>query len=256
MDRYLKGVDYGVETESPVRIFVMGENRWRNEQIWPPSDVDPLELYLSAAAGATGEGRLGPSPPQAGSAPSVIDSDPAEPLSDPYEVFGPHDYRGLGDGEDVLVFDSDPLEHDREVTGPIAAEIYLSCDCPDTDLWVRLLDVAPDGSVFNLMSPGLDVQRASYRNPEKGRQLLEPDRIYRLRLDRLMTSHLFRAGHRIRVQISTAFFPHFSRNLHSGELETVSGRMRKAQVSIHHQAEHPSRIVLPVRLNRRPAPPR
>lgn len=256
MDRYLKGVDNGVESESPVRIFVMGENRWRDEPAWPPRDTEPLELYLSRGVGVTGAGRLAASPPRAGAPLSVIESDPAEPVTDPYRLFGPHDYRALGDDEGVLVFDSAPLEQDQEVTGSITAEIYLSCDCPDTDLWVKLLDVAPDGGVFNLMSPGLDVLRASYRDPEEGRQLLEPDRIYLLRLDRLMTSHVYRAGHRIRAQISTAFSPHFSRNLHTGELETASGSTRKARVRIHHDGEHPSRIVLPARLSRRRPLPR
>ena len=106
-------------------------------------------------------------------------------------------------------FDSAPLERDTEVTGPIHAQIYLSCDCRDTDLWVRLLDVAPDGTAFNLMSPGLDVLRASYRDPRKGRKLLKPQQIYRLHLDNLITSNVFLRGHRIRVQISATFFPEF-----------------------------------------------
>ena len=82
-------------------------------------------------------------------------------------VSGAHDYRELANRPDVLTFDSAPLERDTEVTGPIHAQIYFSCDCRDTDLWVRLLDVAPDGTAFNLMSPGLDVLRASYRDPEE-----------------------------------------------------------------------------------------
>ncbi|MGB5400741.1 MAG: CocE/NonD family hydrolase C-terminal non-catalytic domain-containing protein, partial [Thermoanaerobaculia bacterium] len=110
-----------------------------------------------------------------------------------------------------------------------------------------------NGSAFNLMSPGLDVLRASYRDLERGRQLLEPGTVYRLDLGNLMTSNLFRKGHRIRVQISTAFSPHFSRNLHSGELETTSKNQRSAVVSIHHDARYPSRITLPV-VNRQSAP--
>ena len=84
------------------------------------------------------------------------------------QQLGAHDYRDLTERSDVLTFDSAPLERDTEVTGPIRAQIYLACDCRDTDLWVRLLDVAPDGTAFNLMSPGLDVLRASYRNLKKG----------------------------------------------------------------------------------------
>ena len=134
----------------------------------------------------------------------------------------------------------------QTVTGPIAAELHVSCDCRDTDIWARLLDVAPDGTAFNLMSPGLDVLRASYREPEKGRQLLTPGEIYTLRLDKLITSNLFKAGHRIRLQVSASFFPNFSRNLHTGELETISDRRQKATIRIYHDTAHRSAVTLPI----------
>jgi hypothetical protein len=111
---------------------------------------------------------------------------------------------------------------------------------------VRLLDVAPDGTAFNLMSLGLDVLRASYRDLKKGRQLLTPDQVYELRFDNLITSNVFRKDHRIRVQVSATFFPNFSRNLHTGELENSSARMQKANISIYTDRRRPSRIVLPV----------
>ena len=136
-------------------------------------------------------------------------SDPAKPVVNAYAVSGAHDYRELAKRADVLTFDSAPMERDTEVTGPIHAQIYFSCDCRDTDLWVRLLDVAPDGTAFNLMSPGLDVLRASYRDPKKAQQLLKPDQIYQLRLDNLITSNVFRKEHRIRVQVSADIFPQF-----------------------------------------------
>ncbi len=253
MDHYLKGLDNGVDSEPPVRIFVMGENRWRTEESWPPSGAEPMTLYLAATGSAAAAGSLAMTPPLTDPAASSLVSDPENPVTDPYVVFGPHDYGELAGTEGVLIFDSDPLERDLEVTGPITAEIYLSCDCPDTDLWVRLIDVSPDGSAFNLMSPGLDVLRASYRDLERGRQLLETGTVYRLDFGNLMTSSVFRTGHRIRVQISTAFAPHFSRNLHSGELETTSKKMRPAVVSIHHDARYPSRITLPV-VNRQSEP--
>ena len=246
MDHYLKGIDNGVDSELPVRLFVMGENRWRTEDNWPPAGSEPAKLYLSATGSAATGGSLASNPPLAESAASSLVSDPGNPVTDPYVVFGPHDYGELAGTDRVLVFDSDPLEQDLEVTGPITAEIYLSCDCPDTDLWVRLLDVSPDGSAFNLMSPGLDVLRASYRDLERGRQLLEPGTVYRLDLGNLMTSNLFREGHRIRVQISTAFAPHFSRNLHTGKLEMESAEGRIAKIDIHHDRQHPSAVVLSV----------
>ena len=96
------------------------------------------------------------------------------------------------------------------------------------------------------MSPGLDVVRASYRNLEKGRQLLTPGQIYEIHLDHLVTINLFERGHRVRVQISATFFPNFSRNLHTGESETGSARMQRATIRIHHDREHASQVSLPV----------
>jgi putative CocE/NonD family hydrolase len=106
--------------------------------------------------------------------------------------------------------------------------------------------VAPDGTAFNLMSPGLDVLRASYRHAQRGRQLLQPGRIYELRLDHLITSNVFRKGHRIRVQISASFFPNFSRNLQTGKSEVNSAQMRKAQIRIYHSRNYASQIILPL----------
>ena len=155
-----------------------------------------------------------------------------------------HDYQSLAKRRDVLTFDSAPLARDLEATGPIRARVFLSCDCRDTDLWVRLLDVDASGAAHNLMSPGLDVIRASYRDLEKGRQLLTPGQAYEITLDRLVTSNVFRAGHRVRIQISATFFPNFSRNLHTGDLETVSARRQKAAISIYHDRQRPSQVSL------------
>jgi putative CocE/NonD family hydrolase len=245
MDHYLKGKDNGVESAKPVRYFVMGDDQWREADSWPPV-AKQTSYYLSGMAGSTHGGGLRTKAPAETQQYSAFISDPANPVRNPYESSGAHDYRSLEKRGDVLIFDSENLDRDTEVTGPINARVYLSCDCRDLDLWVRLLDVAPDGTAFNLMSPGLDVQRASYRDLKSGRQLLSPEQIYELALDRLITSNVFQKGHRIRVQISATFFPNFSRNLQSGELESVSARMQKASIRIYHDAGHPSQIVLPI----------
>ncbi len=159
---------------------------------------------------------------------------------------GAHDYRKLADRADVLTFDSAVLQEDTEVTGPIRARMFVSCDCRDLDLWVRLEDVAPDGTAFNLMSPGLDVLRASYRDLKRGRQLLEPGKIYELKLDNLITSNVFLKGHRMRVQISGSFSPNFSRNLQNGKSEVTSAEMKKARIRVYHDGRHASQILLPI----------
>jgi putative CocE/NonD family hydrolase len=170
----------------------------------------------------------------------------AQPLTDPYTAYGAHDYRAFAGRKDVLVFDSDPLPADMEVTGPLQAEIYLSASCRDLDLWKRFLDVAPDGTALNLMSPGLDVLRASYREGKREPEYLEPGGVTHLKLDRMLTSNTFLAGHRIRLQISGAFFPHFSRNLQTGSSETTDSRPFPCVIRIFHSKKHPSRIVLPI----------
>jgi putative CocE/NonD family hydrolase len=129
-------------------------------------------------------------------------SDPANPIVNEYAGSGAHDYRKLADREDVLTFDSAMLDSDTEVTGPISVQMFVSCDCRDFDLWVKLLDVAPDGTAFNLMSHGLDVMRASYRDVTRGRQWLEPGRVYELTLSNLITSNVFLKGHRMRFKSS------------------------------------------------------
>jgi putative CocE/NonD family hydrolase len=146
----------------------------------------------------------------------------------------------------VLTFETEPFSQDTEITGAITAEIFLSCNCRDTDLWVKVLDVGEDGTAYNLMSPGLDVQRASLRDPRRGRELLEPGEIYSLRFETLITSQVFMAGHRLRILVTSSFFPYFSRNLHTGESEAFSSEMATAEIRIHHDADHPSRLVLPV----------
>jgi len=245
MDHYLKGIDNGVERQKPVHYFVMGANQWRDADSWPPpARMTSLFIAPGAAAGRIGE--LATKPVSNSKEFTEFVSDPAHPVVNEYETSGAHDYRKLAERSDVLTFDTPVLETDTEVTGPITAKIFVSCDCRDLDLWTRLQDVAPDGTAFNLMSPGLDVLRASYRDLSLGRQWLEPGKIYELDLRNLITSNVFLKGHRMRVQISGSFYPNFSRNLQSGKSEVDSTEMKKARIRVYHDAEHPSQIVLPI----------
>ena len=255
MDRYLKGINNGVDREKPVHYFVMGRNQWREADEWPPAARE-MPRYLAPQTQApetqpseTKLARLG----QLQSKPfdneesfSEFVSDPASPVVNPYDSSGAHDYRKLADRADVLTFDSAALPGDTEITGPIKARIFVSCDCRDFDLWARLLDVSPDGTAVNLMSPGLDVLRASYRDLRRGRQLLEPGTVYELKLENLITSNVFLKAHRIRLQISATFTPNFSRNLQSGKSEANSAEMSKAKIRIFHDTAHPSQVALPV----------
>ncbi|HWY44087.1 MAG TPA: CocE/NonD family hydrolase [Candidatus Sulfotelmatobacter sp.] len=246
MDHYLKGIDNGIGREKPVRIFVMGDNQWRDEDSWPLQRARPTPFYLSGRYIGPHEYALKKSTIALETATSEFTSDPAYPVTDPYEEFGARDYQKLAGRENVLVFDSFPFEKDTEITGPIQVTIYASADVPDFDLWVRLLDIWPDGRAFNLMSPGLDVLRASYRNGSPKPELLTPGNIYQLKLHRLLTSNVFMAGHQLRIQISGAFFPHFSRNLQTGESEITSSKTKISHIRIYHDKDHPSTVTVPI----------
>jgi putative CocE/NonD family hydrolase len=246
MDHYLRGVSNGVGSGKPVRYYVMGADVWREATDWPPA-AHRTAFYLGQAAPQKA-GVL--SPLRQGRGFSAFVSDPAHPVTNTYDDLGAHDYRALALRKDLLTFDSAPLASDTEVTGPIAAKVFVSCTCRDLDLWVRLYDVATDGTAFNLMSPGPDVVRASYRDKAKGRQLLRPGQIYELDVGGAVTSNLFKQGHRMRVQLSGAFFPDFSRNLQSGDSEVSSSRIHKATIRIHHDPAHASHVILPIVLGR------
>lgn len=237
-DEYLRGKETGLPGEAPVRYFIMGANEWRTSENWPPDEAVTNALCMSnAALGSCSETEQGS---------STFTADPADPVTDPYEAFGPHDYSALQSRDDVLTFDSEVLQNELTIAGNVIARMYVSCDCSDLDLWVRLQDVYPDGRAINMRSPGAEVLRASYRDMSKGRQPLEPNTVYELRLDELMTANSFKAGHRIRVQVSASFAPHLSRNLQTGESETVSSESQVANITIHHNAHYPSALLLPV----------
>jgi len=237
-DEHLRGQDTGLAAEPAVRYFVMGANKWQESNAWPPE-------YAVAEPWCLATGSLAPCAESETVEPSLFRADPNNPVTDPYDTFGPHDYRSLEKRADVLTFDSDVLAEDLTVAGNAIASVFVSCDCRDMDLWFRLQDVYPDGRVINLRSPGAEVLRASYRDIDKGRQLLEPGEVYELPLDYLMLANTFKAGHRIRVQVSASFAPHLSRNLQTGESEHFGAEMQVAEITIHHSEPHRSTLTLP-----------
>jgi hypothetical protein len=240
LDFYVRG-ETGKPRPARVRTFVMGENVWRRGDTFPLPGTRSVSFYLAAG------GKLVSGLPSAKQASSAFVSDPQNPVVDPYgSSYGAHDYRTLAARKDVLVFETEPLTEPLRVVGPIETEIHLSADAPDADLWVKLEDVAPDGTAWNLSSPGTDVLRASERDGGASPKLLGPGEIVAMRLPNLRTGNLFARGHRVRVVLCGSFMPAFSRNLQTGEPESSSKTMRKATIRIHHDAGHASRIILPV----------
>ena len=149
----------------------------------------------------------------------------------------------MEDREDVLVYSTPPLEHDLEVTGPVRLEFFASSSAVDTDFTAKLVDVAPDGTAINLTE---GILRAKYRDSQAAATPLEPGKVYPLTIDLWATSNLFKAGHRIRLEVSSSNFPRFDRNLNTGEAAANSAKWAIATNRIVHDAAHPSALLLPV----------
>ncbi len=156
---------------------------------------------------------------------------------------GPKDQRPVEDRNDVLIYSTPALDHDVEVTGPVQLQLFASSSAVDTDFTAKLVDVYPDGSAFNLAE---GIIRAKYRNSQASADTLTPGKVYPLTIDLLATSNLFRAGHRIRLEVSSSNFPRFDRNLNTGETAATSTKWIPATNTILHDAAHPSALVLPV----------
>ena len=252
-DHWLKDMPTGIDSEPPVRLFVMGENYWRSENEWPLSRTVYTNYYFHSDSGANtlaGDGRLRISaPPEAGGATDTFTYDPADPVptvggsSGGIAGPGPLDQRSVEVREDVLVYTSEPLTEPLEVTGPITVTLFASSTARDTDFTAKLVDVHPDGYA-RILQEG--VVRARYRKSFDDAELLEPGEIYQYEIDLWATSNVFLSGHRIRVDVSSSSFPRHDRNLNTGEDPATATAMTIATQTIYHDAEHPSRIVLPV----------
>jgi uncharacterized protein len=252
-DYVLKGKQNEFATGKPVRIFVMGDNVWRDENEFPLARTEYTKYYLHSSKGANsagGDGALSRSAPKA-EKPDAFDYDPANPVptiggrlccGGGYSP-GPFNQSPNEGRTDVLVYSTPPLDQDLEVTGFITAELYATTSAADTDFTAMIVDVDQSGYARFL---GDGIIRARYRNSTAKAEPIEAGKLYKYAIDLWATSNVFKAGHRIRVYISSSNFPRFNRNLNTGEKTFGATRMEKARQTIYHDAEHPSAIVLPV----------
>jgi putative CocE/NonD family hydrolase len=157
--------------------------------------------------------------------------------------WGSVDQGPIEDRPDVLVFSSAPLPADLEVTGHVRARLYASTSAPDTDWMVKLVDVDPDGRVFRLVDGMI---RARYRESQSTPTLLEPGRVYAYDVDVGPISNLFRAGHRIRVEVASASFSEYDPNLNTGGPPGEETTGQPGHQRVLHDADHASHVVLPV----------
>ncbi|MEX2581015.1 MAG: CocE/NonD family hydrolase [Verrucomicrobiales bacterium] len=287
-DHWLKGIDNKVGKEAPfatpVRIFVMGTGDgsktekgllqhggyWRDENDWPLERAEIVPYYLHE------DGTLSASAPEAADASTTYLYDPADPVpsiggqtssGNDLMLSGAYDQRGgehmetlvhhdlgrepvpLSARRDVLVFQSEPLEEDLEVTGELEVKLWASSSAVDTDFTAKLIDVYPpsedwpDG--FDLML-GDGIVRARFRDSLEEEKLMEPGEVYPFTIKLYPTSNVFKKGHRIRVDISSSNYPRFDLNPNTGEPLNDHRRVATAENTLYHDRERPSRILLPV----------
>lgn len=277
-DRHLKGLP-AKAAEPPVRLFVMGggdgrkspEGRlnhggaWRSEAAWPIPDRRETPFYLHADGGLTAK------KPTADTAALTYDFDPSDPVptiggavtsGEPLmrgggfdqretpELYGAREpFLPLEARPDVLVFQTEPLKEDVEVTGPITAELWISSDAVDTDFVIKLVDLYPPsedypaGYALNLTD---GILRCRYRDSWENPAPMTPGRVYRIKVEAFPTSNLFKKGHRIRLDVSSSNFPKFDVNPNTGAPEGVGLARQVARNTIHLDAGRPSHVVLPI----------
>ncbi|MBO0682611.1 MAG: CocE/NonD family hydrolase [Candidatus Dormibacteraeota bacterium] len=245
-DHWLKGAPNGVEAEPPVKLFVMGANRWREEQDWPLERAEETAWFLHP------QGLLSRNHPGESEPDSYV-HDPNNPVPTlggaafltPDHLRGPRDQRPLESRPDVLSYTTTPLESDLEVTGRVRVHLWATSSARDTDFVARLCDVFPDGRSISLTDGAL---RARHREHTRGvpPSPIEPGRPYEYVVDLWSTSNLFRAGHRIRVDVASSSFPRWDRNPGTGRQPFEETELVRARQQVLHDPAHPSRVLLPV----------
>ena len=258
-DRWLKSDSPAViDTLARVTYYTMGSNEWQTTTAWPPPEVEMVDFYLSSQGDANtlyGAGTLVRSIPdeEQASRPDTIVYDPMNPVKSyggnvcctgDAVKGGSFDQRVMEARNDILVYTTEPFAEDTEVSGFVESTLYLSSDAKDTDLTLKLIVVEEDGSAYNLDET---IQRVRYREGYDKEVFMEPGEVYEVELTPLSTSNLFRAGQRLRVEVSSSNFPRFDRNLNTGGDNVTETEGVVARNVIHHSAEYPSVVRVPVR---------
>jgi len=255
-DYHLKGEANGLEKEAPVKIFVMGANKWRDEQEWPLARAKATKYYLHSNGFANtrfGDGVLSTEQP-GNEPPDKFRYDPRNPVPTygghgccdySFAAMGPLDQRVNESRADVLVYSTAPLADDTEVSGIPELQLDFSTDVTDTDFFVTLADVYPDGKAIVV---GEGQMRMRYRESTEKPALLTPNKAYTANVKLWGTSNLFKKGHRIRVHVTSSNFPRYARNLNSGKplSEETAADLRVATQTIYHSGARASAIILPI----------
>ena len=255
-DRFLMGVnDPTLDTIPKVRYYTMGLNKWQASDSWPPKGATPMTFYLGSGGNAntlSGDGVLAMKAP-AKDVPDRFTYDPRHPVpSHGGNVCcqgnavrpGSMDQRTIEARPDVLVYTSEAFKEGTELSGPIVPTLYVSSDAKDTDFTVKILDVYPDGTAYNLDE---SIQRMRYRDGyDKPPAWMESGRVHKVSLQPLTTSNYFAPGHRLRIVVSSSNFPRFDRNLNTGGNNYDETQSVVAHNVIHHSTQYPSSVTVTV----------
>jgi uncharacterized protein len=261
-DHYLKGEDSPALDKQPkVMYYLMGANRWQKADSWPPADAVTQDLYFTSEGQANtlyGNGKLVAAAPDTDH-PDQFVYDPANPVptfggggccQGSAVKFGSYDQRPQETRNDILVYDSEPFKQGTEVSGPITVTLYVSSSAKDTDFTFKVIDVYPDGRAFNITE---NIQRMRYRNGyDKPLAWMAPGQVYKVTFQPIDTSYYFKAGHKLRVDVSSSNFPRFDRNLNTGGNNYDEDHGVVAHNVIHHDSQHPSKITITVVPNGQP----
>ena len=252
-ERWLKGREDALERVPKVQYFVMGRNEWRASDCWPPMGAELRSLYLHSEGRANsrrGDGCLSFSAPEGPQPSDSFVYDPGDPVpshggpvctTGDAGMEGSFDQQRIEERGDILVYSTPPLEEGIEISGPIRVILWVSSSAVDTDFTAKLVDVRPSGKAFNIQE---GILRARYREGFDREVRMIPGEIYRIEIDLQATSNWFAPGHRIRLDVSGSNFPRHDRNMNTGGKNYDETDYITATNVIHHDREHPSRIMV------------
>lgn len=255
-DLWLKEESNDFKKTTPrVQYYTMGLNKWQAAETWPPENTRQVTWYLNSDGNANsrfGDGTLSTDKPKEDH-PDGFTYDPMNPVpsyggnvccTGNAVQGGSFDQQDMEARNDILVYSTEPLKADTEVSGFIESTLYVSSDVKDTDFTIKLIDVHPDGSAYNLDET---IQRVRYREGYDKEVFMEEGQVYKVDLTPMATSNLFKKGHRIRIEISSSNFPRFARNLNTGGNNFDEKEGIIAHNKVHHSSEYPSQIRISVK---------
>ena len=255
-DMILKDIKNDFKEKTPkVQYYTMGVNKWQSSEFWPPLNTEMTTFYLSSNGNANtlnGDGKLTSLKRKIKDNTDSFFYDPMSPVNSNGGGVccignavsgGAYDQQEIETRDDVLVYTSEPLKNGFEVTGFIDSTIYLSSDVKDTDITIKLIDVYPDGTAYNIDET---IQRVRYREGFDKEVFMDKEKVYKVNLSRMSTSNFFQKNHKIRIEISSSNFPRFARNLNTGGDNFDESEGIIANNKIHHSKKYPSSITLPI----------